>query len=114
MAAKSYLPTLRGLWIAAKGEAGDILTIYHTSKLDHNVTTVYTKSSTEQLHLIASNQPLPPGQYNEVRIARCIGAKRTIMDFNPCEIDDSEFTLWMWGKDWICNLGWDPNEWQWR
>lgn len=75
---------------------------------------MYSKSNTKQLHLLASNQPLPPGQYSEVRIARCGGAKRTIIHFNPLEIDDPELTLWMWGNEWMCNLGWDPKEWHWR
>jgi hypothetical protein len=58
--------------------------------------------------------PLPIGQYSEVRIVRCGGKKRNIIDFNPKELDDPELTLWMWGKDWVSNLQWDPKEWGWR
>jgi hypothetical protein len=76
--------------------------------------TVYNKLRTEQLHQVECNQRLPMGQYSEVRIVRCGGAKRTIFDFNPLENDDPELTLWMWGEDWISDLEWDPKEWRWR
>jgi hypothetical protein len=108
------LPSLRGLWIAAKGEDGGIHNVYHINKTEPNITTAYARSNTEQLRLLAIDHPLPPRQYSEVRIARCGGAKRNIIDFNPLEIDDPEHTLWLWGNDWICNLGWDPKEWHWR
>lgn len=75
---------------------------------------VYIKLTSEQLILSANNNPLPIGQYSEVRVARCGGAKRRIIDYNPQETDDPELTLWLWGNDWINNLEWDPKERTWR
>lgn len=49
----------------------------------------------------------------EVRIVRCGGPKRSVMDFNPLEDTKENLTLWLWGNDWIVNLEWDPKEWQW-
>lgn len=108
------IPSTQGLWIAAKEEDGHIQTVYHITKTDPMEATAYHKLKTEQLHQVESNCQLPIGQYSEVRIARCGGAKRTIFDFNPTENDDLDLTLWMWGEDWISDLEWDPKEWQWR
>lgn len=88
--------------------------MYHITSTNPTETTVYTKLTTEQLQQTEVNQPLPEGQYSEVRVARCGGNKRTIIDFNPPEIDDPELTLWLWGEDWISQLEWDPKEWNWR
>jgi hypothetical protein len=108
------LPSIKGLWIAAKEDDGNINRVYHTSRTEPLTTTVYVKSKSEQLHMLANSQPLPPGQYSEVRVAMCGGSKRRIMEFNPKEIEEPELTVWMWGNDWICNLEWDPKEWTWR
>ena len=108
------IPNTLGLWIAPKDEDGHIRTIYHITKSNPMEATAYTKLKTEELQQFATHCPLPIGQYSEVRIIRCGGAKRMIIDFNPQELDDSELTLWMWGEDWINNLEWDPKEWQWR
>lgn len=50
----------------------------------------------------------------EVRILRCIGDKRTVIDYNPQKEVEQEHSLWLWGNDWLSNLAWDPKEWQWR
>lgn len=50
----------------------------------------------------------------EVRILRCGGDKRSVLDYNPQDETEPEQTLWLWGNDWIRNLEWDPREWQWR
>ena len=106
--------SMQGLWIAAKEEDGSIRTIYHITKTDPIEATVYDKTSSEQLQHIANSCPLPVGQFSEVRIARCGGPRRMIIDYNPQENDDQNLTFWMWGDDWVCNLEWDPKEWQWR
>ena len=103
-----------GLWIADKNEEGVIQTIYHITKTNPIEATKYRKLVTEQLQLMEHTCPLPEGQYSEIRIARCRGNNRAILDFNPRALDDSEYTLWLWGGDWISNLEWDPKEWQWR
>ena len=102
------IPQTRGLWIAAKEEDGRIHKVFHIIRAEPMETTAYIRLRTEQLQLVESNCPLPDGQYSEVRIARCGGAKRHIIDYNPLELDDPELTLWMWGEDWISNLEWDP------
>ena len=107
------IPSTRGLWIAAKEEDGQIRRIYHISKTTPVETTAYVRLPTEQLQLQENNCPLPEGQYSKVRIIRCGGPKRSIIDYNPQELDDPEFTIWMWGEDWISNLEWDPKEWSW-
>lgn len=108
------IPSTQGLWVATKEEDGRIRKVYHITSTNPTETTVYTKLTTEQLQQIEVNQPLPEGQYSEVRVARCGGTRRTIIDFNPPEIDDPELTLWLWGEDWISQLEWDPKEWNWR
>lgn len=50
----------------------------------------------------------------KVRVIRCGGDKRTVLDFNPQDETDFEKSLWLWANDWINNLQWDPREWQWR
>ena len=66
------------------------------------------------MRLLETNCALPAGQYSEVRILRCGGAKRKITDFNPKELDEEELTIWMWREEWISNMEWDPKEWSWR
>lgn len=108
------IPSHGGLWIASKEDDGKIHRVYHINKANHVETTAYNKLPTEQLLLLDNNCALPEGQFSEVRIVRCGGSKRKIIDYNPQELDDPEHTLWMWGEDWICNLEWDPKEWNWR
>ena len=108
------IPNTLGLWVAAKEVDGHIKTIYHITKAAPMEATMYAKAKSEQLIQSGSSYPLPAGQYSEVRIVRCGGAKRTIFDYNPPELEDAELTLWMWGDDWVSNLEWDPKEWNWR
>ena len=37
-----------------------------------------------------------------------------VLDYNPQDEIEPEQSLWLWGNDWLCNLDWDPKEWQWR
>ena len=93
------IPTTRGLWIAQKVLDGSINQVYHVSNAEPIETSVHTKLPSEQLTLSASNIPLPAGQYSEVRVIRCGGAKRQIFDFNPLEMDNPKLTVWLWGND---------------
>ena len=93
------IPAMRGLWIASKEEDGRIRIVYHISKSNSEEITSYTRLPTEQLQLLERNCLLPVGQYCEVRIIRCGGEKRKVLEFNPQVLDDQELTLWMWGED---------------
>jgi hypothetical protein len=108
------LPDMLGLWIASKEADGNIRQVYHITNTNPTETTVYTKKVSEQLQETESQSALPAGQYSIVRVARCGGNKRWVLDFNPVTIEEPDCTLWLWGGDWICNLELDPKEWQWR
>lgn len=69
------IPATQGLWVAAKDEDGRIQKIYHITRTDPMETAVYLKLKSEQLQLIENKAPLPAGQYSEVRIISCGGAK---------------------------------------
>ena len=104
----------KGQWIAAKERDGSIQTIYHLQNITPMEATIYTKCGSEQLHLTSQKQPVPEQLMREVRILRCGGPKRAVLDYNPLDETEPEQSLWLWGNDWICNLEWDPREWQWR
>ena len=108
------IPSMLGMWIAEKDEAGIIQQVFHITKIDPIEATRYHKKATEQLQSMETSCALPAGQYSEVRIARCGNENRTIFDFNPKAIEEADNTFWLWGGDWINNLEWDPKEWQWR
>ena len=103
-----------GEWIAAKDTEGLINTVYHIQNVAPLEANIYRKDPSEQLHLIAQKQPLPATPMREVRVIRCGGNKRTVLDINPQDETEAEHTLWLWGKDWISHLEWDPREWHWR
>lgn len=63
---------------------------------------------------ITTASPPTATYLHEVRIAQCGGPKRTLIDFNPTDDREDEFTLWLWGADWIHYLEWDPKKWMWR
>ena len=89
--------------------------MYHISRLEPLEATLYYKAPTEQLQRAESCSLVPNTPLGEVRIIRCIGPKRTVLDFNPAdEAEEEELTFWIWGQDWIVNLDWDPKDWQWR
>lgn len=103
-----------GQWVAAKESNGSIGTIYHIQNVTPLKAKSYKKDGFEQLHLVAQNQMVPNSLMREVRVLRCMSAKRVVLDYNPQEDIEPEQTLWLWGNDWIHNLAWDPREWQWR
>ena len=72
------------------------------------------ENGSEELHLIDHRQPIPARPMWEVRVFRCGGNKRAVLDYNPQYETKPEQSLWLWGNDWISNLEWDPQEWQWR
>ena len=101
-------------WIAAKEADGSIQQVYHlqnTSPLEANI---YTKQETKQLQLIGQRQTLPTQTMREVRVLKCGGNKRVVVDYNPQDETEQVQSLWLWGNDWLHNLEWDPREWQWR
>lgn len=103
-----------GQWVAAKEADESILIVYHLQSIEPLTAKVYRKDCSEQLHLLAQHQDIPVRLMREVRILRCIGNKRVVLDYNPREDIEAEHTLWLWGNDWVHNLAWDPREWQWR
>lgn len=103
-----------GQWIAEKEADGSITTVYHLQKITPLEAKTYRKDRYEQLHFVAQNQAVPTRLMKEVRVLRCIGSKKVVLDYNPKEETEPDQTLWLWGNDWINNLAWDPREWQWR
>lgn len=109
------MPTFhRGQWIAAKEVSGSIQIVYHLQNTAPMEANIYSKQGTEQLLLVDQQQPVPARTMREVRVLRCGGEKRTVLDYNPTDKITPEQSLWLWGNDWITNLQWDPREWQWR
>ena len=104
----------KGQWIAAKEMDGSIQTVYHLQSISPMEATIYRKSESEQLYLISREQPVPARPMREVRVLRCGGNKRAVLEYNPQDETEPDQTLWLWGKDWISNLEWDPREWHWR
>ena len=107
-----------GQWIAQKEEDGHIRFIYHLQRTSPLEASLYRKENTEQLTLLDKKQR-PPPTAKEVRIVRTIGPRNAILDFNPkvtTPKDDTqpESPLWLWGKQWLEELEWDPKEWNWR
>ena len=76
------------------------------------------KEDTELLRLTDRNQSLPSVQLKEVRVLRCGGVKRTVLEFNPLRTErlgpEQEQSFWLWGNEWIRDMEWDPKDWQWR
>jgi exonuclease III len=78
------MPTPRSReWIAAKEADGAINIVYHVLSTDPLEAKVYKKDPSEQLHIIEQRQPIPMQQMREVRVLRCGGNKRAVLDFNP-------------------------------
>ena len=101
-----------------KEDNGTIQTIFHISRLEPLEATIYHKDPTERIHCVERYSLVPMVQLGEVRIIRCGGPKRNVIDYNPTKdaeyAEVEELTLWMWGQGWISNLDWDPKDWQWR
>ena len=104
-----------GEWIAAKDIDGGITTVYHNiQSITPLEAKIYKKDPSKQLHLLDQRQPIPIEQMREVRVIRCGGNKRVVLDYNPQDETELEQSLWLWGNDWVSNLEWDPREWQWQ
>lgn len=102
-----------GQWLASKEADATIQKVFHISRLDPLEATLYHKATTEQLHKVEQFSLVPRTPLGEVRIIRCGGPKRDLIDFNPTDdAEAEELSLWMWGQDWIINLDWDPKDWQ--
>lgn len=102
-----------GQWLATKEDNGSLHTIYHLRNSDTREADLYHKQPTEQLTLVTQQQILP-NTAREVRIICSGGKKRTVLKYNPPGDTELDQELWLWGKDWISNLDWDPKEWVWR
>ena len=72
-----------GQWIATKEEDGSIQKVYHLQNINPLEAKVYNKQSSEQLHLVGQSQIAPAEVMREVRVLRCGGEKRLVLDFNP-------------------------------
>lgn len=107
-------PHHKGQWIAPKEDDGSIQQVFHIQNTIPMEAKVYTKQGSEQLSFVGQQQIHPTRLMREVRILRCSGEKRIVIDFNPYEEIEPNQSLWLWGNDWIINLAWDPREWQWR
>ena len=103
-----------GQWIAAKENDGSIQKVYHLQNITPLEAKTYNKLGSDQLLLEGQGQPVPSSAMREVRVIRCGGEKRTVIDYNPQGEIEPEQSLWLWGNDWLSNLEWDPREWQWR
>ena len=80
----------KGQWIAAKEINGSIQTVYHLHNVAPMEARIYTKHGSEQLHLTNQRQPVPEQQLREVRVLRCGGDKRAVLDYNPLDETNSE------------------------
>ena len=74
-----------GQWLAQKEEDGSIQKILHITRLEPLEAATYSKDSTEQLQLVEQHSQVPDAPLGEVRIVRCGGPKRNVVDFNPIE-----------------------------
>ena len=74
---------------------------------------LYHKDATERLQLIEQHNPCIGNELGEVRVVRCGGENKKVLDFNP-RTTIEEHSIWLWGGDWTQHLEWDPNKWQWR
>lgn len=106
-------PYTSGQWVSFPDDDGHFRLVYHLHNTNPIEASVYRRENTEQLVLIGSKPQIPAGA-KEVRVIRTIGASHTTLDFNPTDATPPEQTLWMWGKQWICELEWDPKDWNWR
>ena len=106
-------PPSQGQWVAQQEEEGDIRFIYHLQNIETNEADLYKKESNEQLVLLGHKQRVPAG-IKEVRVVRTIGAKHSVLDYNPTDETPAEQNLWLWGNQWVEDLEWDPKDWMWR
>jgi hypothetical protein len=106
-------PHTPGQWLAKQEEDGDIKFVYHMQQITPPEAILYKKDLNEQLTILASKQQPFPG-LQEVRIIRTLGAKNTILDFNPLDDTPEGQSLWLWGNQAITDLQWDPKDWSWR
>lgn len=113
-AAQPIPPHQPGQWIATKEEDGSIQQVYHVQDINPLEAKVYSIQDSEQLQLTEQRHSVPIRIMREVRILRCGGDKRIVLDYNPKDETEPDQSLWLWGKDWISNLEWDPKGWQWR
>lgn len=111
-------PYTIGQWLATKNEGETFSTIYHIQSIAPLEADKYMKEDTELLRLTDRNQSLPSVQLKEVRVLRCGGVKRTVLEFNPLRTErlgpEQEQSFWLWGNEWIRDMEWDPKDWQWR
>lgn len=107
-------PHSKGQWIAAKETDGSIQHVFHIQNTMPLEVKIYNKQGTKQLIFAEQRQIIPTRLMQEVRVLRCGGEKRAVIDYNPQEDPEPEQSLWLWGNDWLSNLEWDPREWQWR
>jgi hypothetical protein len=106
-------PNTPGQWVSFPDDDGHFRLVYHLHNTDPIEASVYRRETIEQLVLIGTEPQIPLGA-KEVRVIRTLGASHTILDFNPTGATPPEQTLWMWGQQWICELEWDPKDWNWR
>ena len=102
-----------GQWVAFPDDDGQFRQIYHLHNIDPIEASVYKRETLEQLVLVGPENQIPFGA-REVRVVRTIGPSHTTIDFNPTDPTPPEQTLWMWGTQWLCELEWDPKDWNWR
>lgn len=92
--ARPMPPHSIGQWIAPKEENGSIQLVYHLQSTTPLALKVYTKQDSEQLQLIDQRQIAPTRPMREVRVLRCGGDKRTVLDYNPQEETESDQSWW--------------------
>ena len=102
-----------GQWVAPKEADGSIRRILHITNIDPLEATLYLKDKTERLTPVAQQHLCFGEELGEVRVVRCIGDKRVVLDFNPRTTTEAH-SLWLWGNEWIKMMEWDPKDWQWR
>ena len=79
----SHNPIKVGQWVASKEDNGTIQSIFHISRLTPLEATLYHKDPTERIHCVEQYSLVPRVQLGEVRIIRCGGPKRNVIDYNP-------------------------------
>jgi hypothetical protein len=106
-------PPSPGQWVATQDEEGFIRKVYYLHQTDPPEVSVYRREKTQQLVLTGIEHQIPP-DVREVRVIRTLGPSRITLDYNPTDATPPEQTLWMWGHQWLCDLEWDPKDWNWR
>ena len=105
-------PTIRQ-WLAIPEEDNSIHTVFQLQHTDPPEATMYHKDPLDQLRPLNHKQPLLEGR-RKVQIVRSRGPKWTMIDLNPREELEPDQSLWLWGNNWLCDLEWEPKEWNWR